>query len=196
MKPVPFATYCGIILDNGNDCDGAVAVGSPINLCNRHFRQAAEWVHENDDTVHEMVVCGLCGEHAAVPGATGYRCEHCGYQMPDLTGPTRLTAAEERLLRPPATKVEVVYYLAFSDRVKIGTSTNIRRRLLELQYDAVLALERGGRQLEQSRHAQFGAHRVTGEWFRRHPELDRHINSLIQPGGWEKQLREWEGKAW
>jgi len=75
--------------------------------------------------------------------------------------------------------VHVVYYLRFDDRIKIGTSSNPRSRLAQLRFDELLAFERGGRAIEQKRHAQFASQRFSGsEWFHSHRALDRHIRSL------------------
>ena len=75
--------------------------------------------------------------------------------------------------------VEVVYYIRYRDQVKIGTSMNPRLRLATLPHDEVLAFERGGRALEQRRHAQFADHRFPGtEWFAVHDELIAHIARL------------------
>ncbi|WP_307812156.1 GIY-YIG nuclease family protein [Lacisediminihabitans changchengi] len=65
-----------------------------------------------------------------------------------------------------APRVDVVYYLRYGDRIKIGTSANPRRRIAALPHDEVLAFERGDRALEQARHRQFAAHRIPHtEWF-------------------------------
>lgn len=75
-------------------------------------------------------------------------------------------------------RVDVVYYVRFGDRIKIGTSANPRGRFAQLHVDELLALERGTRLLEQRRHVQFAAHRLGGEWFAPHAALDAHIAAL------------------
>lgn len=76
----------------------------------------------------------------------------------------------------------IVYYLRFGDRIKIGTTTNLRNRLQSLPHDEVLVTEPGDRDLEQMRHAQFGHARVSkrGEWFHMHPDLMSHIDMLTK----------------
>ena len=80
-------------------------------------------------------------------------------------------------LAPP--RVDVVYYVRFADRVKIGTSSNPRERLAAIWHDELLAFERGGRALEQRRHAQFGDDRFPRtEWFRFSDEIAGHVAAV------------------
>lgn len=74
----------------------------------------------------------------------------------------------------------LVYYVAFGDRIKIGTTTDLNQRLQSIPHDELLAFERGGRALERKRHRQFAADLVPGqrEWFHRSPELVAHIEGL------------------
>jgi hypothetical protein len=76
-------------------------------------------------------------------------------------------------------RVDVVYYIRYRDRIKIGTSGNPRLRLSALLHEEVLAFELGGRVLEQQRHAQFASHRISGsEWFHSHDALTEHIRVI------------------
>jgi len=86
---------------------------------------------------------------------------------------------------PPLVRQPFVYYVRFSDRIKIGHSVNVRSRLDALPHDEVLALEPGPLDLERMRHHQFEAHRITrnGEWFRVHPELLAHTEMLVRHFG-------------
>lgn len=72
----------------------------------------------------------------------------------------------------------LVYYLRFRDRIKIGTTADLKHRLIALPHDEILALEPGGMQLERARHAQFDEHRVRGEWFRLAEPLIDHARQL------------------
>jgi hypothetical protein len=74
--------------------------------------------------------------------------------------------------------VEVVYYLRFDRRVKIGTSRRPRQRLASIRHEELLAFERGGRAVEQARHREFAAIREGGEWFTFAAELEAHIATL------------------
>ena len=81
-------------------------------------------------------------------------------------------------VRRDTTHKPVVYYVQFADRIKIGTSRNLRKRLEALACDRLLALEHGNATLERQRHAQFTALRITGEWFEHRPPLTTFIESL------------------
>ncbi|MFC4006609.1 GIY-YIG nuclease family protein [Nonomuraea purpurea] len=72
----------------------------------------------------------------------------------------------------------VVYYIQFGDRVKIGFTTNLEKRLTALPHDEVLATEPGGQVTERRRHEEFETYRITGEWFEMGDELVDHINEL------------------
>lgn len=72
----------------------------------------------------------------------------------------------------------IVYYVLLGNRVKIGTTTNLERRLQNIQPEQVLALEDGDEKLERSRHATFRNLRVSGEWFRHESPLVEFIADL------------------
>lgn len=72
----------------------------------------------------------------------------------------------------------VVYYLQFADRIKIGFSRNLGRRLLAIPHDELLAVEPGGLAVEQRRHLQFAEYRIVGEWFRVCDPLMEHIQRV------------------
>lgn len=70
-----------------------------------------------------------------------------------------------------------VYFIECGGRVKIGYSTNPKRRLATIQTSApfpctILATLVGTKDDEQRLHAAFGALRRTGEWFERSGDLD------------------------
>ena len=173
---------CGIILDNGRDCNGPVRPDSPLNLCGQHFAAAAAWVLQHDNTTRERVKCEMCGHPEARPGIKGFFCSFCEHKTPDFEGSTRLSAAEaeQRFQQQPTPKaVEVVYYIQFGERIKIGTSRNVRDRIKSLPYDRILAFERGGATLESRRHTQFREHRLgKTEWFHINDELLAHIAEM------------------
>lgn len=78
----------------------------------------------------------------------------------------------------PLPRVDVVYYLRWRDRVKIGTTRNPRQRLGAIMHDELLAFERGDRIRERERHVQFASLRLGGEWFAAAPELLAHAATL------------------
>lgn len=111
--------------------------------------------------------CTLCGCVDGVRDADGWRCLVCGWRIGDAPDPGLAPAV-----------VAVVYYLRFDARIKIGTSTQPRRRLAAIRHHELLAFERGGRETEHRRHEQFAALREGGEWFTADDSLRRHAAQL------------------
>lgn len=115
---------------------------------------------------------GLCFDHAArIYGQMHAMMRETIDALTHNPTPTLLPA-------PPS----VVYYLMVGPAtVKIGTTTNLRRRIAqlrtELQY--VVAVERGGRDLERQRHQEFMPERIgIREDFRLSDRLKAHIEAL------------------
>lgn len=77
----------------------------------------------------------------------------------------------------------VVYYIAFGDRIKIGTTTDLKARMSALPHDEILAVEPGSNELEKRRHREFGEHRLRGEWFRDVAALREHASDLREEHG-------------
>lgn len=73
----------------------------------------------------------------------------------------------------------IVYYIRFRDAVKIGTTTAPARRLSSLPWDELMAVEPGGRAVEQLRHAEWAEHRLNGEWFEMGDALSEFIESVV-----------------
>lgn len=96
----------------------------------------------------------------------------------------------------PLPRVDVVYFLRRGDAVKIGTTVDPRRRFRAIRHDEVLAFERGGRPLEQLRHAEFAADRLgTSEWFALSPRLRAHVSAVSHGrDAWEQYAR-WLAEA-
>ena len=120
-------------------------MGAPVNLCTAHLLEAHDWV-DREYGVTDLLPgpCLACGSRVGVRYPSGWLCAVCEWRVGELPDDP---IADGR--------VDVVYYLRYGDRIKIGTSANPRRRVASLPHDEVLAFERGGRPLEQRRHAQF-----------------------------------------
>jgi hypothetical protein len=143
--------------------------GAPLALCASHLMAAYDWV-ARDTGVTDLLPspCLACGSRLGVRYPSGWLCAICEWRLGELPD------AESAAIR-----VDVVYYLRAGDRIKIGTSGNPRSRLAALHWDQLLAFERGGRELEQRRHAQFAVHRFPGsEWFAANDQLTAHIAGL------------------
>lgn len=77
-----------------------------------------------------------------------------------------------------AEATSLVYYMRIGNRVKIGTTTNLAERMKSIYPEELMAIESGGYQLEQDRHAEFSRLRTHGEWFRLEEPLTTHIENL------------------
>jgi hypothetical protein len=122
--------------------------------------------------------CVLCAAPDGERSRGRLRCTWCHWRVGDVPDPG--------LERPV---VEVVYYLRYAERVKIGTSARPRQRLAAIRHDELLAFERGGRAVEQRRHEQFAAFREGGEWFSASPALLDHIAGLESADPWRSYAR-------
>lgn len=111
--------------------------------------------------------CTLCGSTWGTRTGGFWSCAVCGWRYGD--------SPDSDLPRPV---VDVVYYLRYDRRVKIGTSRRPRQRLASIRHHELLAFERGGRALEQQRHREFADVREGGEWFTLTADLRRHVSSL------------------
>lgn len=78
-----------------------------------------------------------------------------------------------------------VYYMRIGDRLKIGYSVDVRRRMRAYPPESkLLAVEPGDRDLERSRHQQFRASLTHGrEWFTPTADLIEHIETVVSDHG-------------
>jgi len=168
---IPGTTPCAIGSASGRACAGPIAPGAPLNLCVEHLLAAHDWVARDvgvTDTLPSP--CLACGSRLGVRYPSGWLCAICEWRVGEIP---------DHDAWGTGIRVDVVYYLRFRDRIKIGTSGNPRQRLAGLHFDELLAFERGDRLLEQRRHAQFAGHRLDRtEWFEAHDALTEHIGIL------------------
>jgi len=167
----------------GHGCRGAVPENAPLALCERHLAAASEWNDDRHGVTDALPApCLLCGSRLGVQYRSGWVCAVCEWRWGDVV---------DGELPPP--RLDVVYYLRFDDRVKIGTTANPRQRFAAIWHDDLLAFERGDRRVEQRRHAQFAAERLgRSEWFAVSDTLSAHIAGLA--GGadpWDVYARWW-----
>lgn len=128
--------------------------------------------------------CALCGSTSGLHADGAWTCAICGWRYGDSPDPD--------LPRPV---VEVVYYLRYDRRVKIGTSRRPRQRLASIRHDELLAFERGGRSVEQHRHQEFARIREGGEWFTLTEDLTAHVAAMRAVGEpWHLYAR-WTSEA-
>ncbi|MCK2036867.1 GIY-YIG nuclease family protein [Microbacterium sp. SSW1-49] len=115
--------------------------------------------------------CLLCASLTGTRVDQAWLCAVCGWRYGDVP--------DDGL---PLPRVDVVYYLRFDRRVKIGTSHRPRQRLKAIRHDELLAFERGDRALERRRHKEFAALREGGEWFTLTPTVETHVAGLRAAG--------------
>lgn len=161
---MPTGVLCALRDDGA--CGGSVDPASPVPLCDRHLRIAHDVAAPEAGTPDLLPSpCLACGARTGVRYPSGWICAVCEWRVGEVP---------DAELPPP--RVDVVYYIRFGERIKIGTSANPRQRLATLWHDEVLAFERGDRALEQRRHGKFAAHRLgRSEWFAAHDDLLAHI---------------------
>ena len=183
---LPAGPGCVLPDDDGQTC-GRETGESPFPLCRTHVAVVAEWA-EGSWGVTDLLPapCAACGSRVGVRYPSGWVCAACEWRVGDVL---------DDGLPPP--RVDVVYYLRFRDRIKIGTTANPRQRLARIWHDEVLAFERGDRLVERRRHEQFADSRLDrSEWFEAAPELEQHVGRLAAGVGdpWALYAR-WLGEA-
>jgi hypothetical protein len=163
----------GIVGHDAHDPPGIVGHDAHVHhdvhdlvlpLCHEHLVAAYERVAADVGVTDALPgPCAACGSRLGVRYPSGWLCAVCEWrwgEVPEAAAPVR---------------VDVVYYLRWRDRIKIGTSANPRGRLAQLRHDKLLAFERGDRTLEQRRHREFAASRLGGEWFAADDALLAHV---------------------
>lgn len=159
---------CVVPLEDGTACGGPAA-SSPFGLCPAHIALVLEWAGQEVGITDALPsACPACGSRTGVRYPSAWICAACEWRHGDMPDGSL-----------PQPRVDVVYYIRFRNRIKIGTTANPRQRLARLWHDDVLAFERGDRLLERRRHEQFSGQRIErSEWFRTSPELERHVGEL------------------
>ena len=163
---VPRSIRC---LAAGDHCRGPVPADAPVALCEVHLAAASEWVNRAHGVTDLLPApCRVCGSALGVHFPSGWICAVCEWRHGEVP---------DGEIAPP--RVDIVYYLRFDDRIKIGTTSNPRQRFGAIWHDEILAFERGDRMLEHRRHVQFAADRFSGtEWFRLSDALRAHIGAV------------------
>ncbi|MFD1713756.1 GIY-YIG nuclease family protein [Amnibacterium flavum] len=154
---------------DGAPCPRPAHAAAPLALCESHLVLAADWavsIGAVDDLLPSP--CVACGSTVGTRYASGWICAVCEWRLGDVP--------DGEL---PAPRVDVVYYIRFDDRIKIGTTANPRQRLGTLWHEELLAFERGDRLVERRRHEQFAEHRLgRSEWFSINAPLTAHVDEL------------------
>lgn len=111
----------------------------------------------------------------------------------DLRGLDRLRREQDQAAdaeRRRGDKPGFVYYLEVGERIKVGFSTDVKRRMRQYPPGSkLLAIEPGDYELEKSRHRQFEGSRTEGrEWFRPTADLLEHAKALVAEHGLPKHF--------
>jgi len=146
-------------------CERPAHPGSSLRLCLTHLLEAHDEV-DAEFGVTDLLPspCAFCGSRLGVRYPSGWLCAVCELRVGEPPPEDARTA-----------RVDVVYYLRFRDRVKIGTSATPRRRLAAIMHEELLAFEPGDRHVEHQRHVEFADVREGGEWFSLTGDLASHI---------------------
>lgn len=156
---------CTNVDERGDECTREAFEGSPVSLCRIHLIVAAHFVKE---------MGGLGAAEVLMPEK--------------VIEVDRQPRAHLKHGRP-----QCVYYIKLGNRVKIGTTTNLPKRLEALPFDTLLAIEPGGNPREHARHQQFAALRVNGEWFKADGVLMDHARQMRAEHGEPREA--WERLA-
>jgi len=146
-------------------CSRPAVPDAPTPLCWKHLNRAFEFVTD-------------LLAHAAEQRGEQFRTWEAEAEQHWLDVQADVQEHAEAAHAATAACPSVVYYLRFGDRVKIGTTRNLRLRLASLPHDDLLATEPGDYHVEHQRHVQFRAARIKGEWFHAEPALLAHIATL------------------
>ncbi|MGW3735174.1 GIY-YIG nuclease family protein [Streptomyces sp. NPDC005148] len=160
----PIARCLG--MDDGVACVDAATSVTPVPLCTPHRMEVAIGI------VPEMLN-RAAGRGDGVP------------QLP-LTDEQ---ADAVRKARPVPSELggqhaPRVYFIEHGNRVKIGYTTNLRKRLsdLSLRVSNVRIVLQGGFALERALHVHFAALRVEDtEWFRNAPAIREYVTDRLRP---------------
>lgn len=142
-----------------SDCtDRAAYADMPI--CREHAAQAWKLFDAKEPDDYKRIVRGEAKEVAAAQRATEAR-----------------SAEAKRLAK---LRAGMIYYIRIGDRIKIGYTRDMYRRMGQYPPNTeLLAMHPGTPLLEQQMHQQFGKYLADGrEWFHPNPELDAHIAKL------------------
>ena len=102
-----------------------------------------------------------------------------------IEGSARANRLEQRKVEARKISPGWIYYLLVGDRIKIGYSTDVKRRLRQYPPDSpLLALHPGTKTLEHDMHVKFAGCKAAGrEWFLDTPEIRQHITQVINDFG-------------
>ena len=109
-------------------CGRPAHPGAPVALCLAHLLEAHDWVDADLGATDVLPSpCAFCGSRLGVRYPSGWLCAVCEWRV-----------GEPPPESPVVSRVDVVYYLRYRDRIKIGTTANPAQRFAALPHDEVL----------------------------------------------------------
>lgn len=178
---------CPIPIQGGKDCWREPHPANSFGICIEHWHKVVGQWHDEEPSV--SVTCMHCGESSRIDPLElkSAICQVCHQQITDPELLRHLIEREEEFRRTLSRREDggVVYYMLFGDRVKIGFTTNLSTRALQIPNDEVVAAEPGTYALERQRHSEFSDERITerGEWFKLSPRLGFHMANIRDAHG-------------
>lgn len=173
-----------------------MAKRSKQNDLNRYSgpRELCAWPNcdKQDDTFPTSRVGILCLDHAwsvhlavremRLDELTGFQFEAAINRLADDRAQV---VKQNRLREQRGQQPGWVYYLRVGERVKIGYSADVKRRMRAYPPESrLLAVHPGTPQLETDMHRRFTGSRAAGrEWFRETPDLSEHIEQVVAQFG-------------
>ncbi len=131
------------------DCEADPAEGYPVPLCVWHISAVVRHFMEDARQRFEYQ-----------PGRI---------DVGDIQAINRASA--EVGVRAKKTPPSVVYFLRCGERLKIGTTTDLQKRLKGLPPGDLLGTIPGGVDVEREMHHRFRGHLIQGEWFMATPTV-------------------------
>lgn len=146
-------------------------------------------------TRHMMVRVGpLCWEHAQLVADAVNESTHRVISNAQADAATRRQREAEQRAKVAASRGQHpgwIYYVRVGDRIKIGYSVDVKRRMRAYPPDSrLLAVHPGTPQLETEMHQRFAGSLAAGrEWFRESTDLAEHIAQVVTQFGEPTQHR-------
>lgn len=184
-------------MPNGSDCWRPPEPDGYADICTEHMHEVAmAWAGQQPTRYSRCKACS--GLNVAIDRLSRLqKCMMCGdvveFEPIDVDS-RNLGASEphspEQQLRPSTRTADVVYYLKFGDRVKIGTTGNLPERIKAIPHDEILAVEPGDLTRERGRHRMFAELRIDPhkEWFNIDDRLLAHTRYLRKQFGAPMEL--------
>jgi hypothetical protein len=165
----PKTAHCTVEYDDGTICRSRSMPGAPFPICAMHVRHAYLFAR---DIIEAKTQAGAGGIWLMLHDRDQVN-EQAVREMARFATPLRATNMS-RDTEP------VVYYIAVDELIKIGTTADLRQRLLTYPPNAqLLATEPGSLDLESVRLQEFAKYRARRrEWFHRGDRLMEHILHL------------------